>query len=81
MNDTSPEMEQLWRSRIMGKSAEERFKMGLSMSDLARKIVLSSLEGITDPVEKKIQLFRRFYSADLSEKQLVPIFDWIRRCC
>lgn len=79
MNDTSQDMERLWRAGIMARSPEERLIMGLSMYDAARKIALSSLEEIKDPVEKEIRLFRRFYAADFSEKQIVPIINWIRQ--
>ena len=79
MNDTSLNMEQLWRSRIMTRSPEERFIMGLSMYGTARTIVMSSLEEIKDPIDKKVQLFRRFYQTDFLEKQLIPIIEWIRQ--
>ena len=79
MHDTSPEMERLWRSRIMSRTPEERLIMGLSMYDTARKIVLSSLKDVEDPVEKKKRLFCRFYSTDFSEKQIAPIIEWIRK--
>ena len=78
MNDTSLAMESLWRARILARAPEERLIMGLSMYETAQKIVLSSLEEIKDPIEKKIQLFCRFYSKDFSEKQTASIIDWLR---
>lgn len=43
MQDTTPEIERLMRSRYQAMSGEERFLIGIRMFDLARAIVVSSL--------------------------------------
>lgn len=77
MHDTNSEAEKLWRTSIMSRSSQERLTMGLSMYETAQKIVLASLDAIQDPIEKKIQLFRRFYSRDFSEKEMTLIVKWM----
>jgi len=42
MSDTSPEMQKLYHDLLMQKTGEERFLMGMSMCDTAKRMVLSS---------------------------------------
>jgi len=61
MNDTSPEIAELVRQKLMARSGSERFVMGARMFDAARVVVLASLPTGLSPDELKRQLFQRIY--------------------
>lgn len=61
MTDTPPEIEQWVRSRIMARSGEERFLMGIQMFEAARAMVLASLQKELPSLEFRRQLFERIY--------------------
>jgi len=61
MNDTSPEIAELVRQKLMARSGSERFVMGARMFDAARAVVLASLPTGLSPDELKRQLFQRLY--------------------
>ena len=61
MNDTSPEIAELVRQKLMARSGSERFVMGVRMFDAARSVVLASLPPGLSPDELKRQLFQRVY--------------------
>lgn len=65
MTDTSPEIAQLVRQRIMARSGEERFMMGVNSFEAARAIVLASLPEGLSPIELKRQLYQRIYGEPL----------------
>ena len=66
MNDTSPEIAAMVHARLMAKSGEERFLMGIRMHEAARRMVMASFPpGITDEQRKDL-LFERFYGGKLS---------------
>jgi hypothetical protein len=65
MTDTSPEVAQLVRQKLMGRSGEERFLMGVRMFDAARAMVLASLPAGLSPEELKRELFQRLYGQPL----------------
>lgn len=68
MKDTSKNVEDIYNRLLLKRPPEERLKMGCSMFDLARSIIISSLpKGLSD-TEKKQQLFLRLYSSDLEEE-------------
>lgn len=61
MNDTSPEIAAMVHARLMAKTGEERFLMGVRMHEAARRMVMASFPpGISDEQRKKL-LFERFY--------------------
>ena len=62
MNDTSPEIAELVRQKLMACSGSERFVMGSRMFDAARAVVLASLPAGLTPDELKRQLFQRLYA-------------------
>jgi hypothetical protein len=65
MNDTSPEIEEMVRAKLMARSGEERFIMGVQMFEAARRMVLASFpEGLTD-AERRRRLFERIYGIPL----------------
>jgi hypothetical protein len=61
MTDTPPEIAEFVRQKLMARSPEERFVMGVRMFDAARAMVLASLPGGLSPEELKRQLFQRLY--------------------
>jgi hypothetical protein len=61
MTDTSPEIAELVRQKLMARSGEERFLMGVRMFDAARDMVLASLPTGLSPEELKRQLYQRLY--------------------
>ncbi|HSY19701.1 MAG TPA: hypothetical protein VK815_15265 [Candidatus Acidoferrales bacterium] len=61
MNDTSPEIAELVRQRLMARSGSERFVMGTRMFDSARAMVLASLPAGLPADELKRRLFQRVY--------------------
>ena len=61
MSDTPPEIAELVRQQLMGRSPEERFVMGVRMFDAARAVVMASLPPGLPPDELKRQLFQRLY--------------------
>jgi hypothetical protein len=61
MNDTSPEIAEFVRQRLMARSGPERFVMGTRMFDAARAVVIASLpKGLTSDQLRR-ELFRRLY--------------------
>ena len=65
MTDTSPEIAEMVRARLMAKSGAERFRMGVEMFDAARRMVLASLPaGLPEPERKRL-LFQRLYGEPL----------------
>ena len=65
MTDTSPEVAELVRSRLMALSGAERFRMGVEMFDAARRMVLASLPASLNESERKRRLFERLYGEPL----------------
>ena len=61
MTDTSPEIAALVRQKLMARSAEERFLMGVRMFYAARAMTLASLPAGLSAEELKRQLFQRLY--------------------
>lgn len=61
MNDTSPEIAELVRQKLMSRSGSERFVMGTQMFDAPRAGVLASLPTELAQQELKRQLFQRLY--------------------
>ncbi len=61
MTDTSPEIAELVRARLMALSGAERFRMGVEMFDAARRVVLASLPAGLTQAERKRRLFERLY--------------------
>jgi hypothetical protein len=65
MTDTSPEIAEIVRQRLMACSGEDRFLMGVRMFDAAREMVLASLPAGLAPEELKRRLFQRLYGQTL----------------
>ena len=69
MTDTSPEIAEMVRVRVMAFSGAERFLMGIRMFDAARRMVLASLPVGLSETERKRLLFERFYGEPLPAKE------------
>jgi|GEM_PF-673665 len=65
MTDTSPEIADIVRNRLMALTGAERFRMGVQMFDAARRMVLASLPTDLPETERKRRLFERIYGAAL----------------
>lgn len=61
MTDTSPEIAELVRQKLMARSGAERFVMGARMFDAARAVALASLPPKLPAAELKRRLFERIY--------------------
>jgi hypothetical protein len=61
MTDTSIEIAEIVRQKLMARSGEERFLMGVRMFEAAREMALASLPIGLSPEELKRQLFQRLY--------------------
>ena len=82
MNDTSPEMELKMREMMMKKRPAERLRMGCSMFDMAKRLVISSIrqkDRAVTPRNLKKEIFLRFYGNDFDratqQKILRTILD------
>ena len=61
MTDTSPEIAEMVRARLMALTGAERFRMGVEMFEAARRMVLASLPVSLTGIERKRRLFERIY--------------------
>ena len=71
MTDTSPEIAEMVRARLMALSGAERFRMGVEMFDAARRMVLASLPAGLSEAESKRLLFERLYGEPLPAQALL----------
>ena len=65
MDDTSPQGKDRHRDLLMVRSNEERFKMGVSMCQTARRVGRSSLPDDLEPTERRVQFFLLYYGNEL----------------
>ena len=61
MNDTSPEMQKIYRDLLMSRSNEARFMMGLEMFAFARALIVSALPSGLSETEKARMIYERTY--------------------
>ena len=80
MTDTPPEVMQKYRAMLLGRSPEERLKMGCSMYATARLLVRASVlaqDPHASPAAVRRALFLRFYGHEFhpveQEKILVRL--------
>ncbi len=78
MMDTTPAMQQLYRDKLMERSNEERFMMGVRSFDVARTMVLASLPPDLDETEQRVALFLRFYGNDFTPEKRKAIIASLR---
>ena len=78
MNDTDPMIQKMLDERYQKMTGDERLKIGFSMYDTARAIVLSSLPQDLSSEDRAVQLFLRFYEHDFSSEEREKIVEAIR---
>ena len=71
IKDTPPEVAEMVGARLMARSPEERFMMGVEMFEAARAMVLASLPKDLPPDALKRRLFERIYGVPAPE-------DWLK---
>lgn len=82
MKDTTDEMLNKQREIIFSKTPQERFMMGIEMNEDVRKIVESSIKNKNPDISKldlKIEVFKRYYTNDFSQKELDLIIESMRQ--
>ncbi|MEW6455620.1 MAG: hypothetical protein AB1410_02740 [Acidobacteriota bacterium] len=80
MKDTSSGMEKKFNSMLMQRSGEDRVKMGFSMNDSARRLVIASIlnkNPNASPLEIRRELFLRFYGIDFDKKNKEKILKFL----
>jgi hypothetical protein len=75
MKDTSEAMERIYNEMIMKKTPEERFRMGLSMLNTARRIVFSTIK---DKERWREEMFLRFYGDEFTDEQKEKILNSLK---
>ncbi len=80
MSDTSLKLDTEFRKRMLKKTSEERLKMGCSMYDMAKAIVISSIKAKvgTSTSSLRVQILTRFYSDIISAKEMPKIVKHFR---
>jgi len=71
MNDTPPEIEQMFVAMLMERSGEERLKMGCSMHATARALVRASVlekDPLASSAALRQALFLRFYGHEFDSE-------------
>lgn len=63
---------------LMKKSGEERFLMGISLCETARKMVLASFPDNINEDEKHVKLLIRYYKNEFSTNEMNKIVDNIK---
>lgn len=76
MNDTTPEVDALFRSMLLQRSGEERLRMACSMFDTAKALATASIREKHPTISQadlRQALFLRFYGHEFSptERELI----------
>lgn len=83
MNDTSPEITKKMHEMIQAKSPIERFKMGCSMYDTSRYLVIRGIlennPNISE-IDLRKELFLKFYRDDFDSAEIQKIFKHLEKC-
>jgi len=81
MNDTSVQMVEKMREMIRKKTPEERLKMGCSMYDFSKRLVVHFLmerePGLSSSALRR-ELFLRFYGNDFSPRKRQEILNGLK---
>jgi hypothetical protein len=65
MNDTVPEITEIFTNRLLARSGAERVVMGSRMFDVARTIALASFPSDLSEIETKAKLCERLYGNEV----------------
>ena len=61
MTDTTPEITEMVRQKLMAHSNEDRLRMGVWMFEAARQMILASLPKDLSGLELRRQFYERVY--------------------
>ena len=73
MKDTSDDVRKIYHKMLMKRSGEERFLMGISLCETARKMVLASFPDNIVEAVKREKLFIRYYKKDFPINEIKKI--------
>jgi len=76
MTDTSEKINEIFEKMFADKTPEEKAKMGFSMFESAKKIVLSTIK---DKKRWQPEFFTRFYGNDFDENTLKKIVKALKK--
>ena len=79
MHYSSPTVEEFYREKLMERSPEERFMMGIRMFEAARSMVFASFPPNLSPSERSFNLFLRFYGHELDEETKNQVRELIKQ--
>jgi hypothetical protein len=79
MEDTTPEIAELVRQRMLARSGVERVLMGSRMFEVARAMVLASLPDGLSEIEIKGRLCERLYGDEVEVKAFVDHLRSLQR--
>ncbi|MCJ7577343.1 MAG: hypothetical protein MUO91_02705 [candidate division Zixibacteria bacterium] len=82
MKDTIPQISVQFNKMMMTLSGEERFRMGFSMNEDSRRLVIASLlnqKPEATSAEKRLLLFDRFYGKEFDQKTREKILKVLLR--
>ena len=77
MNDTNLNVTETFINMMKKKSGVERLKMGFSMFDMARQLVLASVVSLHTNDDLRRELFLRFYGGDFSNEGKSKILKYL----
>jgi hypothetical protein len=77
VNDTPVNIEEEMIRRMKNLSGLERLKMGASMFDSAKRLVIASMGNGVDGSVLKRQIFLRFYGSDFNEPEKKRILSYL----
>jgi len=69
MNDTPENIDEIYRKMLMQQTGEKRILMGLSMFDLATRLMISSIMEMHTAKDFKKQIFLRMYDNDFTQTE------------
>ena len=69
MNDTPENIDEIYRKMLMELTGEKRILMGLSMFDLAARLMISSIKEMRTVKDFKKQIFLRMYDNDFTQAE------------
>lgn len=69
MNDTPPEVDELYRRMLLGRSSEERLRMACRMFSSARVLARAGMPAASGTQARR-QMLLRLYAADLPDDRL-----------
>lgn len=73
MKDTSDDVRKIYHKMLMKRSGEERFLMGISLCETARKMVLASFPDNIVEAVKREKLFIRYYKKEFPINEINKI--------